>query len=90
MLKDSPWWFVLYFAALLSSSFIFWLRRPNPGPFRRSVQETFAALGEGISSGCGCLAGLFAGVLGCLLRLVLALVGLFFIIWLIKRMWEAA
>lgn len=62
----------------------------NPGPFRKDVQEALVDFGNFIGTLVGGLVGVLMGVAGCLLSLAIALVGLFCVIWLIKRLWEAA
>lgn len=48
---------------------IWWSARPNPTPAQKRVQDGIEALWEGIMS-----------VMGCLLLIVLGLVGLFFVV----------
>jgi hypothetical protein len=69
----------LLVAVMVFLVFVFWLGRPNPGSTRKGVQEAVEFFGGFVSS-----------VFGCLVGLVLTLVALFAVIWLIKRMWEAA
>jgi hypothetical protein len=70
---------------------VIWFTRPNRGgPFRKELQEAISDFGKFIASLVGGLVALLVGVAGCLLSVALALAGLFFVVWLLKRMWEAA
>ena len=52
---------------------------PPPLPRRTRLDDVVEGVG-------GCVSGLF----GCLVALVLGLVALYVVVWLVKRMWEAA
>jgi hypothetical protein len=56
-------------------------RDQSPPPRSRS-----SAIGDAVEGVVGCI----GGMIGCVFFFVLGLVGLFFVIWLLKRMWEAA
>lgn len=57
---------------------------------RRSARDDLKAGLAAIESAISGLGGCLASLIGCLFFLVLGLVGLFFVVWLVKRMWEAA
>jgi uncharacterized membrane protein len=54
------------------------------------LKSAVLAICTGIGTLVVGLAGCLGRLIGCLLLLVLGLVGLFFVVWLIKQMWEAA
>jgi hypothetical protein len=54
------------------------------------LQDALVAIGSGIGTLTGGLAVVLGSLIGCLLFFVLGLVGLFFVVWVIKRMWEMA
>jgi hypothetical protein len=53
--------------------------RPGYQRVMTPVHDFFEALGD-----------MVAGFVGCLITIILVAVGLFVLIWIIKRMWEAA
>jgi hypothetical protein len=62
------------------------LGRVVVGSVKDDLMSGMAGIGSGVSGLVGCLGGL----IGCLLSIILALVATFFVIWLVKRMWEMA
>ena len=62
------------------------LGRVAVGGVKDDLMSGMAGIGSGVSGLVGCLGGL----IGCLLSVVLGLVTLFFVIWLVKLMWEVA
>jgi hypothetical protein len=55
-----------------------------------SVKDDLMSGAAGIGSGVSGLVGCLGGLIGCLLSIALALIALFFVFWLVKRMWEVA
>jgi hypothetical protein len=61
-----------------------------PGSIWGDLKSAVVAICTGIGALVASLAGCLSSLIGCLLFLVLGLMGLFFVVWLIKRMWEVA
>ncbi|HEV8454750.1 MAG TPA: hypothetical protein VGQ24_07660, partial [Gemmatimonadales bacterium] len=75
---------LLAVGAVVAGSVYFTIRDWRKLPPSQRARST--GVGDAVEGLLGCLGGLA----GCLFYLVVALVGLFFMVWLVKRMWEAA
>ena len=62
-----------------------WRESKNPPPHLPRSRSS-----SGIGDVVGGLMGCLGSLVGCVFFLILGLVGLFFVVWLVKRMWEAA
>ena len=60
------------------------------GGFWGDLKDAVVSIGSAIGALVTGLAGCLGSLIGCVLFLVLGLIGLFFVVWLVKRMWEAA
>lgn len=65
-------------------------RRVVQGSIWGDIKSAVVAICMSIGAVVAGIAGCLANLIGCVLFLVLGLVGLFFIVWLVKQMWEVA